>query len=239
MLASSVASRPEPLPALQGNWLERLEADAGSVAFVALPLGAREPRPVLVATHGSRDRAEWACGGWRLAVRAHAFVLCPQGSPVSGNLYGWASAAALKAAVERALVALQRRFGAHVAEGTPVYAGFSQGAILAPPLLLESGTQFATAVFAEGGYASLENAAFARNYYRNGGRNLLIACGTAACFSRASHARPVLERAGLRVAVGGDASAGHNLNEPMQAALRKTFSELLRDDRRWHLAQWR
>lgn len=231
----SAVSTPEPLSPLRGNWLERLDGEAGSVAFVALPLGARERRPLLVATHGSRDRAEWACGGWRLAVRAHAFVLCPQGSAVAGNVYGWPSAAALKTAVERALVALQRRFGAHVAEGTPVYAGFSQGAILAAPLLLESATQFATAVFAEGGYASLESADFARNYQRNGGRNVLIACGTVACFSRAGRARPALERAGLRVLVGGDAAAGHNLNARMQAALRGALGELLRDDPRWHL----
>jgi predicted esterase len=170
-----------------------------------------------------------------LAVRAQAFVVCPQGSPVAGNVYGWASAAALKSSVERALVALQRRFGAHVAEGTPVYAGFSQGAILAAPLLLESATQFTSAVFAEGGYASLQNAAFARNYYQNGGRTVLIACGTRACFSRAGRARAVLEHAGLRVSVGGDAGAGHNLNERMQAALRDAFSELLRDDPRWQL----
>src|SRR5688572_22449372 len=68
------SSVPEaPLPPLQSEWLVRLDVD-GRVAFVAPPVAAREPRPVIFAVHGAADRAEWACGGWRLASGGRAFV---------------------------------------------------------------------------------------------------------------------------------------------------------------------
>src|ERR1700742_3291460 len=61
----------ELAPLGNASWIERLEPPGGNVLFVTPPVGAREPRPVVVAVHGAGDRAEWACGGWRLAVRSY------------------------------------------------------------------------------------------------------------------------------------------------------------------------
>src|SRR5688572_16707083 len=64
----SSAPPPPSLPPLTGaSWLEELPLSDGSLAYVAPPVGAREPRPLIVAVHGAGDRANWACGGWRLA----------------------------------------------------------------------------------------------------------------------------------------------------------------------------
>jgi len=173
--------------------------------------------------HGAGDRAEWACGGWRLASNSHAFVVCPQGSPVAGQSFAWSSSAAIALAIDRALAAARHRYGARIAESPPIYAGFSQGAILARALLVEAPTRFPTAIFAEGSYATLVDPSFARAYRQAGGERLLVVCGGAHCFNQASRAEKILETAGLEVLVAGDPRAGHNLNQRMQVALQRVW----------------
>src|SRR5687767_4566662 len=88
--AASSAPIPTELPPLENvSWLEELPLSDGSVGYVAPPVGAREPRPLIVAVHGAGDRANWACGGWRLAASAYAFVVCPSGLPMGAERFGW------------------------------------------------------------------------------------------------------------------------------------------------------
>src|SRR5437660_1672656 len=49
------------------------------LGVVSVPLGAREPRPIMVALHGGSDRPERACPAWRIAAEAYPFVVCPRG----------------------------------------------------------------------------------------------------------------------------------------------------------------
>jgi predicted esterase len=223
--SQSLASADETdLPPLgHAEWLERLDLDGGGVAYVTPPLGARGPRPIVFAVHGIWDRAEWACGGWRLGTDNFAFVLCPQGSPKGNDRYGWTSADEIERALRAAVPALRRRFGKYVAEGPMLYAGFSQGAYLARPILLEDPRRFPNAVFAEGGYDTLDDPEFARAFARGGGHRIAIICGGPACFARAERAKKILEQNGLEVVIGGDASAGHNLNGRMQNSIRKVW----------------
>jgi predicted esterase len=232
-----VASAPSTvvdaaLPPLQTEWLVRLDID-GSVAFVAPPLAAREPRPVIFAVHGAADRAEWACGGWRLASGGRAFVLCPQGRPAGGERYGWASPDDVDSAIAPALRALRSRFGRHVAESPMVYAGFSRGAIVARSVLLAHPDLFPMAIFAEGGYETVKSSAFAHKFRARGGRRVLLLCGGAPCFSHAETARRVVEGAGLEFLLAGDRKAGHNLNERMQKALLRVWPELVAGQPGW------
>src|SRR5262245_55783039 len=39
--------------------------DGSRIGVVAVPLGAREPRPIMIALHGGSDQPDWACGAWR------------------------------------------------------------------------------------------------------------------------------------------------------------------------------
>ena len=66
-----------------GSWLVALDVDGFGKAALAVPLGANEPRQVVIALHGAADRPEWACGAWRGIVGPRPFVLCPRGVPRS------------------------------------------------------------------------------------------------------------------------------------------------------------
>jgi predicted esterase len=193
---------------------------------VTPPLGATTPRPLVVGVHGAGDRPEWSCGGWRLGTQVSAFVACPRGSKAGGERFAWASAQQLASRVETAISQTRARFGAYVAEGPMIYAGFSQGATLAEPLLLQHAARFPIAILAEGGYQTARSASFARAFRDKGGRRVVLVCGTPACFQHARAARKGLERAGLQVLVVGDEKAGHNLNERMQKALQNAWTEI-------------
>ena len=133
-LASSAlptrASEPPALaPLTDAIWLESLPMPEGHAVFVSVPLGATEPRPVVVGMHGAGDRPEWACGGYRGATRAYPFILCPRGLPQGADKFAAPPAARIEKDVADALTALRARFGAYVAEGPLLYAGFSLGAM--------------------------------------------------------------------------------------------------------------
>ncbi len=213
------------LPPLQGAWLERLGTKDAPVV-VTPPLGAVEPRPLVVGVHGAGDRPEWACGGWRLAAEARAFVACPQGSPMPGQSFGWASPSALARRVDDAVTLTRERYGAHIAAGAMIYAGFSQGATFAEPFLRKNAARFPIVILAEGGYQTSRDPSFARAFREAGGRRIVLVCGSAACFRSAIGARKVLEAAGIEALVVGDELAGHNLNERMQHALEKAWAEI-------------
>lgn len=127
--AASASAKPRApsLPPLSAeSWL----VDLGS-GVAAVPLGAREPRPVWIALHGGEDRAEWACGTWTGISRSRAFVVCPRGKLLGGSgseaRFGWGTTAEVEAELRAALKALKGRFGAHVAPGPVVVAAFAAG----------------------------------------------------------------------------------------------------------------
>lgn len=213
------------LPPLRGSWLENLSGEA-SGSVVTLPLGASAARPLIVGVHGAGDRPEWSCGGWRLASDAQSFVLCPRGSKMDSERFAWVSSAAIERGLSAALAEVRVRYQPYLADAPHIYAGFSQGATLSEPILLARAAEFPIAILAEGGYAISQSASFARAYRQAGGRRVVLVCGSRPCFASAARARPILERAGLRVLIVGDPLAGHNLNERMQVSLRKAWPEI-------------
>lgn len=228
LLAAGTAGAEPPttaLPPLQAAWLERLGNEAQKVV-VTPPVGATEPRPLVVGVHGAGDRPEWSCGGWRLASQVSAFIACPHGSKHGQDRYAWRSSEQLSRAVEAAVEQTRARFGAYVDSGPFIYAGFSQGASLAEPLLLAQAARFPIAILAEGGYATARKPSFARAYRAAGGRRVVLVCGGVSCFQSAKLSRKTLEAAGLQVLVVGDEKAGHNLNQRMQQALQNAWPEI-------------
>jgi predicted esterase len=213
------------LPPLQASWLERIGAGNDAVV-VTPPVGARDPRPLVVGVHGAGDRPEWSCGGWRLASQVSAFVGCPQGTAQGSDRFAWTSSKQLTQRVEAAVAQTRARFGAYVDAGPMIYAGFSQGATLAEPLLREHAGRFPIAILAEGGYQTSRSVSFARAFRERGGRRVVLVCGTPSCFRSARAASTVLTGAGLEVLVVGDEKAGHNLNERMQKALQAAWPKI-------------
>ena len=228
--APSASSIPSPagLPPLTGvAWIEHLDLEGGHEAYVCPPIGAREPRPLIVAVHGAGDRAEWSCGGWRMVAGEYAFVVCPQGLKMDAMRFGWDSAETIRRRVASALVAVRARFGEYIAEGPTLYVGFSQGATLAGPTLLDPAQSFPFIALAEGGYGLVRDRAFLGKLKARGVESVLLACGTAACFTSMRAAEPNLSAAGIQALIGGDPSSGHNLNGEMQAGLQKVWPDFV------------
>lgn len=217
---------PSPTSALAplvGSWLETLPLDDKGLAYVTPPVGAREPRPLIVAIHGAGDRPEWACGGWRLAASEYAFVVCPRGLPMGADRFAWDQPKTIATSVAASIAAVRAHFGAYVADGPVIYAAFSQGATLAERALLDEARAYPRVALAEGGYALLQDGRFLRRLKDHGTERALVVCGSPACFTTARRAESALKRAGLEARVAGDAVAGHNLNQRMQVALRAAW----------------
>jgi len=208
-------------------WIEHLDLDDNHEGYVCPPIGAREPRPLIVAVHGAGDRAEWACGGWRMVAGEYAFVVCPQGMKMDATRFAWDNGETIRHRVANAESAARARFGAYIADGPTLYVGFSQGATLAGPTLLDPAQSFPFIALAEGGYNLLRDRAFLGKLKARGVESVLLACGTPGCFTSMRAVEPNLSAAGIQALIGGDPKSGHNLNGEMQAGLQKVWPEFV------------
>jgi hypothetical protein len=224
--ASEAPSASTTLPPLSAEWLERIGAGPSEIVVMA-PRGAIEPLRLVIGVHGAGDRSDWACGGWRLGSAVSAIIACPRGSKLGGSTFAWSSATAIEAGVEHALEVVRARLGRYVADEPLIFAGFSQGATLAEPILRKHATRFPIAILAEGGYRTTESASFARSYRAAGGRRIVLLCGTPSCFHSAGRAQPLLERQGVEALVIGDPKASHNLNRELQQALQAAWPKIV------------
>ena len=224
----AASAAPTALKPLSGvAWIEHLDLDDGQEAYVCPPIGAREPRPLIVAVHGAGDRAEWSCGGWRMVAGEYAFVVCPQGRKMDPQRFAWDSAETIKKRVAKAIGAARARFGEYIADGPTLYVGFSQGATLAGPTLLDPTQSFPFIALAEGGYGLLRDRNFLGKLKARGVESILLACGTPGCFTTMRAAEPLLSAVGIQALIGGDPKSGHNLNGEMQAGLQKVWPDFI------------
>jgi predicted esterase len=235
-----------PAPPVQGG-LEApspyadLEVPGHAPAVVSLPLGATR-RPVIVATHGAGDRAEYHCELWRAIVGNRGFVVCPRGRRTDNRVphahasYYYPDHHALGREVLAALAALRERYGEHVDTSAAVYTGFSQGAIQGAPVIVLNPDVFPRAALVEGGHGSYREWSrySARKYRKGGGKRILFACGGPRCVTSARTSARHLERTGVATRVVHAEGAGHSYGEAMQAELERSFSWLVEDDPRWH-----
>jgi hypothetical protein len=196
-------------------------------AFVSVPQGATEPRPVMVAVHGAGDRPEWACGGWRGVTEARSFIVCPQGAPTRDGRFYWPSTARLRAIIDRAIDACHARFGPYVLDGPMVYAGFSAGVIYGAGMLRDEGARFPFLMLSEGGYDELADASFAARFRRSGGQRVLLGCSTGGCAPKLERARTLLERAGVPARLNNAGNVGHNLDSRVVTSLRRDWPWLV------------
>ncbi len=222
------------LAPLRGAWLEKITLEDGSEASVTLPLGATEPRPVVIGLHGSGDRPEWSCGEWRGVVDSYAFVVCPHGSP-SGNAFVWQSTEQLENRVMSALAAAQARYAPYMMDGPIVLAGFSQGAYLAPSVAKRHADLFPWMALDEGGYWQTAGE-FPSAFARGGGKRALLMCSTPNCDAGFAQSQQMLQRSGVDVRVVHLGPFGHTVNDDVIAAIKPQFQWLVRDDARW--APW-
>ncbi len=233
--ASASASTPAPvvLPPLSAeSWRIDLAVPGYEPASVALPLGAREPRPVIIALHGIADRAEWQCGTWTGISKARAFVLCPRGIRRKDGNETFGNVARTESELRAALAALKKRFGAHVAAGPVVLAGYSLGASHAVHVLKQEPAFFSRVVLIEGGHSEI-TPTIAGVFAKGGGKRVLFACGQSACERAAERSALFVRRAGADAELVMVPGVGHALESRMAKAIGEKFGWLVAGDARF------
>jgi pimeloyl-ACP methyl ester carboxylesterase len=211
--------------------------DGHGAATVTVPLGATSPRPIVVALQGSADRPEWQCGTWHGIARGNAFVLCPRGKPASNGLgaperFTLGTAEETERELRAALGALKKRFGAWVASGSVVLAGFERGAALALAVMKQEPSFFSKLVLVDGGAGQLSSA-LAQVFAEGRGERVLLVCSTAACSSETARARLFLHRVGVHAVAVDAGRHGPSLDAVTASAIARAWPAFVAGDPRW------
>ena len=202
-------------------------------ATVAVPRGATEPRPVVVALHGHAIRPEHACPRWQHAAYDWPFVLCPLGLPADarpGQPVTLGSPAHTTREIQAGLRVLREHFAGYLAGGRPLFVGWSQGAKVG--ISVARSEAFDAAAFGEGGYDLLDDQAVT-HLAKSGLRRVLLLCATRACES--SYARPAerLRAAGIPGRVAGAGGADHPFDGAAVETAREAWPWLVEGDSRF------
>jgi predicted esterase len=240
----SVAPTPAPARAQQdppeaGRPFIELAVAGFGPAIVSVPRGATGPHPVIVATHGAGGRPEWKCAAWREIAGDGGYVVCPRGRPLAASDpvtgYFYPDHHDLSAEVTASLAALKGRFGDKVDLEAPLYAGFSQGAVMGSLILPDHPARFARAMLIEGSFDSYDEWTLltARRFKQGGGDRVVFACGRALCAERARRSAALLRRATVEARVLHVKGAGHTYAGPMTGPLQEAFAWLTENDPRW------
>ena len=239
-IASEPALAPPPaeaplLPALEGAPVERLELPGGKHAFVALPVGARDKRAVVVGVHGAGDRPDWSCSEWQAVTAGWAFVVCPQGvpHPTDRSAFVWGSAEAIAAQADVAVQALRARYGAWVEDGPLIYGGWSQGASLAAQVIASRPGTYDRAVLVEVGHTPLDAQQVAASLVAGGVTRAVVSCSSLKCRGFATAFEGAARRRGLPVRVNDVGLRGHWFDEPVGRTLGPAFVWMVEDQRRF------
>jgi hypothetical protein len=229
------ARRLTPLAA--SSWLVDLPVPGFGVAKVAVPLAAGEPRPSVIALHGLADRPEWACAAWRAIAGPRPFVICPRGQarsdfPASDARFSFGNVEETKAELRAALHALKDRFGAHVAPGSVVIAGFELGADQAAEIAREEPEFFSRVVLAEGTPGAWSTS-LAAVFFARGGKKVLFACASQACRADAELKVTLARRSGAdgRLVFAGE--LGPTFDSRVTRPLKGEWPWLVRGEEGW------
>lgn len=223
-VVSPVASLPQPLPPAslpqppppsslggtdRGFELVTLPLTQYGPATIAVPRGATEPRPLVVALHAHTIRPEHACERWYSAAGSYAYVLCPFGlprdarpnAPVTLGDVGYT-----EREIEAGLQALRSRYGGAVVTESPMLVGWSHGAKIGALLLARAPFAYGHVALGEGGYEQLTDATL-NSWGKRPQRRVLFLCSTKPCEITYGAVRRRCERAGLDCRVEG--TGGH------------------------------
>lgn len=209
---------------------EIMELREGSelLGVVSVPVGAREPRPIMIALHGGSDRPERACPAWRVAADAYAFIVCPHGWGGNEKRLGWRSAADSQLRIARAIAAVRKAFGAWVKDTkTMVLAGFSMGASQVARIAASDPQTYRRIVIGDSAHDPWPALDFSRAWAKGGGERAMFMCTTSGC-------EPSMRAAAKKVAAQKDAGAARLVIAPTQVhGLSTRVASSLRHDWVW------
>jgi hypothetical protein len=229
--APSASAQRAVLPLAASSWLATLEAEAVTPARVALPLGAKSPRPLLVALHGDDDRPEWTCGSYHHVTAARAFVLCPSGVP-RGERFTLGTTPATRSELRALLPALKTRYAPYLAKGSVILAALGPSVAQAVDIALEEPSFFSRLLLVDGAVDRFTTGVVQR-FATAGGKSVWLVCSTgSACEADAADRLQALERAGVETRLLKP-DRGHGLDGEITALLHKEWGSLVREDPRW------
>jgi hypothetical protein len=222
---------PIALAAIAGERFERVTFDGGIEAWIAKPLGATSPRPVIVGVHGAGDRADWSCTEWAATTGGQAWVVCPRGVPSPwAGFHSWGSAEQIASRAELALAHVQGHYGEYVSNAPLTYGGWSQGATLGSSVIASRPGQYGTAVLVEAGYTPLDENAVMRDLVAGGVTRLIVSCSSTKCRDLSARLGSVrTKRIGMWTNDVG--LRGHRFDQPVFDSLGKVMREV--DPRAW------
>lgn len=229
---SSATDAGKPLePLTADSWLVDLTLASFGPALASVPLGAREPRPVVIALHGGADRPEWQCGTWTGIFQSRAFVLCPRGV-AKGDRFGWGSAEATQKELRAALAALKERFPGHVDKGPVILAAFGAGTRHATEIARQEPEFFEKLVLV-GVEPNIWSAGDAGVFARRGGKRVLFVCSDAKCDEWASRYFVFSRGAGAYSRVANAGNFGRLLDGRVASVIQKEVTWLVTEDKRF------
>ena len=177
------AHRPKLAALKASSWLVELDVPGFGNAALAVPLGAKSPRPIVIALHGSADRPEWACSALRSIAGPAPFVLCPRGVQradltAADARYTFGAVDDTARELRAALAELKRRFAVYVAAGPVVFAGIELGADQAASIATQEPSFFSRLLLIGPSPTSWPSSRAAL-FGRAGGQRVLFAFGPA------------------------------------------------------------
>jgi hypothetical protein len=231
---AAVTDGPPPLPDAQ---FEPLAIPGHPDAVLAIPNGATSKRPVVVVIHGSGDRPDWQCWGWKRATRSYPFIVCPTGSYNSAwstkddTRYTHSGGPQLLAHIEAGLAALAARYPDYADTSTPLLAGFSLGAGEIIPFAVADPARFPRVVDVEGGADGWTDGR-AATFVKGGGLRVLFGAGQRGNEMIAKATAKRLAAKGLDAHVTY-AQVGHTFDVPLQEGIEAEMGWLMAGDARW------
>ncbi len=209
------------------------DAKKPRLGVLSIPLGAREPRPIMIALHGGSDRPEWACGAWRGIANGYPFLVCPRGIGADASL-AWSSPPDTKARIARAVAATKKRFPEWIRETkTIVLVGFSMGATQAAFLAEGEPSTYPRIALAESAYAPDPVMSFARGWTKGGGERAIFLCTTGGCEApyRNAAKNVAAHHASARMNVAG--TNAHGMWDVVVSSMRRDWPWLVENVEGW------
>jgi pimeloyl-ACP methyl ester carboxylesterase len=222
--------------ALLGGFPEQVELLDGKdpVGVVSVPLGAREPRPIMIALHGGSEKPERACPAWRAITEAYPFVICPRGWGGNESRLGWRSASDTNQRIARAVAAAKKTFGLWVDDTrSVVLAGFSMGGGQVALVARRDPQTYRRIVVGDAAHDPGAALAFAGEWVKGGGERALFLCTTSGCepSMRAAARKVGRERAHARLNIAP--TQVHALSERAVQSMRRDWAWLVDGAEGW------
>ncbi len=220
-----LAGFPEQLELLDGE---------GKAGVVSVPLGAREPRPVMVALHGGSDRPERACKAWRGITEAYPFVVCPHGWGGNESRLGWRTASDTNQRIARAIALAKKTFGDWIEDThTVVLAGFSMGGSQVPLVARRDAPTYRRIVIGDAAHDPRSALAFGSEWVKGGGERALFLCTTSGCEPSMRAAAKKLARDGAHARLNIAPTQVHGLSERAVQSMRRDWAWLVEGAEGW------